>query len=95
LGKTATEIKYKTYRIPCPPCDSIRVDTSEWFRFEREQNEAKVELLNKKVSQLNVTLAKTETKLNYWMIAAIVAIVYTVLGRWLLGWVTKGRFKLP
>lgn len=70
-------------RIPCPPCDSVRIDTVKRLREEIQVNKSKEYALrdeNKELTEANIKLKQT----NKWLWWAVITLaVYTIL-RWVL-----------
>lgn len=83
-----------TFNIPCPPCDSLRVDTAEILREVTEINRANEKVLQNALNEAEYNLTKTQTELSYWMWGLIIIGSYTFL-RWAIAYFSKGRFKLP
>lgn len=81
-----------TFRIPCPPCDSLRVDTAEILRETTEVNRAHEKVLQNKLHDTEQQLTKTETELSYCMWAAMILGGYTLI-RWLVRIIWG--FKIP
>lgn len=65
-------------KVPCPPCDSVRVDTVYTDRYIQEADRATKKLLD----NANEDKATLTAQKNYWKWAACIAIGWILLG-WL------------
>lgn len=73
----------KIVKIPCPPCDSVRVDTLYRSRESTEANRAKEHAQAAEIKVLAQDNTKLQTQLRIAIYALIALAAYT-LGRWVL-----------
>lgn len=73
----------KYFYLPCPQCDSLRVDTSEILRETTEVNRAHEKVLQNTLHDIEQQLTKALTERSYWMWAAIIFGSYTII-RWMV-----------
>lgn len=66
-------------RIPCPPCDSVRVDTVYRSRETTEVNKAKEQALQTENIELKTELATEKQAKENWRKAAIISFVIIAL----------------
>lgn len=92
-GTKANDIK-----LPCPPCDSLRVDTLEHYKSVTQQSTAllkeqqhKYDLQTKELNAANEKIAGQETTIKWWMWIAIAFGGYSIV-RWV---VRVWAIKLP
>lgn len=74
-------------RIPCPPCDSLRVDTNYISSRNTEVNNAEIDRLTGNLSECDKDKAALEQALKMWKIIALGAIVLIAL------WVVLKTFR--
>lgn len=89
-GNSSTVKKYLTVQLPCPPCDSVRVDTQYVSREAVEVDRAKEYALQEQNDKLNTELIKTTDSRNDWRLAAIIG--WGVIALSLLWRMFKSKF---